>query len=154
MAIFDERPIRSPSQPAETIRTDDLSPWMVWAAAAGIGSLALFGLYLGVRGGHPAAGIDLTLTRGEALNPATAAAASPAIALPNNQPWSTLNGPEVLPKSAVAPKSAAADESDSGAEASEEPVAAAAATDQAEPAPAAVPPPAQALEPPANTTTP
>jgi hypothetical protein len=125
MADFDERAIRAPTQPGQTIRASDLSPWMVWSAAAAIGALALIGLYLGVRGGHPAAGVALTLARGAALDPATAAAAAPASPLPKDEPWSTLNGPAVLPKSA--PKVVASDEGDSGDDASDEPAAAVAA---------------------------
>ena len=135
MADFDERALREPSQPPESIRTADLSPWMVWAAAGTIGGLALLGLIFGLRGGRPASDVGLALTRGEALNPATAAAASAAVGLPKDQQWSILSGPEILPKTVAAPKTAAADEADSGVETSSEP-AAATAVDQAEPAPA------------------
>jgi hypothetical protein len=151
MADFDERALRSPSQPPQSIGSADLAPWMVWTAAGAIGALALTGLYLGLHGGHPASGVGLTLARGAALDPATAASAAPAVALPKTEPWSTLSGPEVLAKSAAQPKSAAAAETDSGEEASGEPVAAADAADQAEPAPA---PPAAQPAAPAQTQTP
>jgi hypothetical protein len=162
MADFDERAIRSPGQPVDSIRTDDLSPWMVWSAAGAIAGLGLLGLVFGARGGHPASDVGLALTRGEALNPATAASASAAVGLPKDQQWSTLSGPEILPKSAAAPRTAAADEADSGDEASAEPAAAAAVAVQTEPAPTVITPvepqsPAPApptSEPPAGPTTP
>jgi hypothetical protein len=139
MADFDERALPSPGQPVDSIRTDDLAPWMVWSAAGAIGGLALLGLIFGARGGHPAADVGLALARGEALNPATAASASAAVGLPKDQQWSTLSGPEIAPKSAAPIKAAAADEVDSGAEESSSPAAAIAA-DQAEAAPDAVAP--------------
>jgi len=162
MADFDERALPSPGQPVDSIRTADLSPWMVWSAAGAIGGLALLGLIFGVRGGHPASDVGLALTRGEALNPATAASASPAAGLPKDQQWSTLSGPEIVVKSAAPTKTTAAEETDSGDEDSAEPAAAAAA-DQTEPAPTDVTatpePPAQAPPPPtepapASPTTP
>lgn len=134
MANFDERAIRSPTDPVETIRPGDVRPWMVWAAAGAIGVLAVTGLYLGLRSGHPVDGGGLTLARGAVLNPATAASATPAVALPKDQQWSALSGPEIRPKSATAPKTAATDQSDSGAEDSAEPAAAAVADEPEAPA--------------------
>jgi hypothetical protein len=133
MADFDEGAIRPPSPPIETIRAGDISPWMVWIAAGAISVLALLGLYLGIRGGHPASDVGLTLARGEVLNPATAAAATPAIGLPKDQQWSTLSGPEILPKVAPPTRTAASDDSDSGDEDSAEPAAAAAVVDEPDP---------------------
>jgi hypothetical protein len=140
MADFDESAIRSPRQPVQSIRTDDLAPWMVWTAGAAIAAMALLGVFFGLRGARPLSGVSLTLAPGVAINGSTAASATPAVALPKDQQWSTLSGPEVLPTSAASPKSAAANESDSGVEASSEP-AAVAAVDQAEQAPSLIPTP-------------
>ena len=112
MADFDERAIGSPGQPTDTIRTGELPPWMVWGAAGVLCVLAGAGLYLGVRGGHPS-DVGLTLTHGEALNAGAAASATPAVAMPKDQQWSTLSGPAVVVKSATPPAAAAA-QSDSG----------------------------------------
>jgi hypothetical protein len=149
MADFDERGLPWAPQAIESIRTDNLSPWMVWCAAGAIAGLAVLGLYFGVRGSHPA-GVTLTLTPGVAVNGAAAASATPAQALPKDQQWSTLNGPTVLPKPAAPTKTAASEESDSDDEASAEPAAASAAAAQAEPAPAVTPTPA----PPVSSTPP
>jgi hypothetical protein len=159
MAEFDERSIPAPRAPVDTIRVGDLRPWTVWTAAIVIAGLAVLGLYLGVRGGHPAAGVALALTQGEPLSPGSAASAAPAVALPPDQQWSTLSGPAVLPPSAAPAKSVASDDTDSGAEASGQTAAAAAIDDQQAAAPDAQAPPPEAAEPPAPpaaavTTTP
>ena len=135
MADFDERGLPWAPQAIESIRTDNLSPWMVWCAAGAIAGLAVLGLYFGVRGSHPA-GVTLTLTPGVAVSGAAAASATPAQGLPKDQQWSTLNGPAVLPKPAAPTKTAASEASDSDEDASAEPAAVSAAAAQAEPAPA------------------
>jgi hypothetical protein len=158
MADFDESAIRSPTRATETIRAGDLKPWMVWSAGGVIAALAVLGLYLGMRGGHPESGVALTLARGEVLNPATVAAATPAVALPKDQQWSTLSGPEIITKAQASPKADAGDETDSDEDASDEPAAAAAAVaDEAEtPAdsPAQTTPPTPAAEPQTGAPTP
>lgn len=144
MAEFNERTIRGPDGLIDTIRPGENRPWMVWTAAGAIAALALYGLVSGIRGGHPAAGVALALTQGEALNPATAAAATPAVGLPKDQQWSTLSGPEILtPPSAAPAKSAAASDADEASD-SDEPAATVAADqpDQDTAAPlSATPPP-------------
>ena len=100
MADFDETAIRSPREASQTIRPGDVRPWMVWSAAGALGLLAAVGLFLGVRGGHPASGVSLTLARGVAVDPAAAASATPALAMAKDPQWSTLSGPEIRPKAA------------------------------------------------------
>jgi hypothetical protein len=146
MADFDETALRSPRTASQTIRTDNVEPWMVQAAAAGIAVMALLGVVFGIRGAHPGAGVALGLDTGVAVSPTQA---TPAVGLPKDQQWSTLSGPAVTPPSAAPAKvaSAAAQEADNASsetDASES--AAAAAVDQdvtapSRPAPQITPPP-------------
>lgn len=146
MADFDETEIRSPRQAADTIRPGDVAPWMVWCVAGALAALALLGLFLGMRGGHPASGVTLTLARGELINPAAAASAAPATPMPKDPDWSVLSGPEIRPKVQPPTRTATAEEDDSDEAASDETAAAAAADDMdqgpAEPASPAAQPPA------------
>lgn len=141
MADFDERALREPRQAVDSIRTADLSPWMVWTAAGAIGGMALLGVWFGIRGAHPMSGVGLPFNPGVAVSPAAAASATPAVALPKDQQWSTLSGPQVLPPSAAPAKVASAAEAASDEDHSAEPAAASAAEDQDENLQASQPPP-------------
>jgi hypothetical protein len=145
MTDFDERALRSPRLASQSIGTGDLRPWMVWTAASAIAVLAVLGTYMGIRGAHPASDVTLTWAGGEPLNPNTAAAASPAAAMPKDEQWSTLSGPEVLAKSSAPTKASAADEADSDDADSSESAAAAATDDQPDVTPS--PPPASSAAP-------
>ncbi len=149
MADFDESAIRSPRTPPTTIGVGEVEPWTVWSAAGALVVLACVGLIMGVRGGHPLSGVGMSLQTGEALDAATTKAAAPAQAMPKDQQWSTLSGPEVVVQSAAPVKTAAAEDSESDAAVSDEPVATTAA-DQPE---IATPPPL-AIPPPPSTATP
>jgi hypothetical protein len=151
MADVDEAP-----PPADTIRQGEMGGWAVWSAAAVIAALAMFGLYLGLHSGRPAAGVGLAIAEGQPLNTPTPTSAAPAQALSKDQQWSTLSGPAVLPK----PKPrqvVASDDTDGGDEDSGGPDDQSMAADQADqpdvaatpqPPPAAPSPPApQAPEP-------
>lgn len=165
MAEFNERTIRGPGGLIDTIRPGENRPWMVWTAAGVIAALALYGLVSGIRGGHPAAGVALALTQGEALNPATAAAATPAVGLPKDQQWSTLSGPEVLSTASAAPAKSAAADNSSDDDDSDAPAATAAADEpdqgqdtaaplSATPPPTATPAPRPAPSAPVDNSTP
>jgi len=163
MAEFNERTIRGPGGSIDSIRPGENRPWMVWTAAGAIAVLALYGLVSGIRGGHPAAGVALALAQGEVLNPATAAAAQPAVGLPRDQQWSTLSGPEALSAASAAPAKSAAADSNSDDDDSASPTATTAADqpDQdtaaplsATPPPTPSPAPNPALGEPADNSTP
>jgi hypothetical protein len=120
MADFDESAIRSPRTPPQTIGVGEVEPWSVWTAAAALALLAVAGLIMGVRGGHPLSGVGMSLETGAAVDASSAKSATPAAAIPKDPQWSTLSGPEVVVKSAAPSKVAAAqddqdDDTDSGA---------------------------------------
>jgi hypothetical protein len=153
MADFDESAIRSPRTPPSTIGAGEIEPWTVWSAAGALVILACVGLALGIRGGHPLSGVGMSLETGEAVDAATTKAAAPAQAMPKDQQWSTLSGPEVVVKSAAPTKAAAAQDSEGDDADSASPAddAAADQPDVATPPPLVIPPPPSA---PAQAVTP
>jgi len=143
MADFDESAIRSPRTPPQTIGVGEVEPWTVWTAAGALVILAVVGLVMGVRGGHPLSGVGMSLETGATVDASATRSAAPAQAMPKDPQWSTLSGPEVVVKSAAPPKVAAAqdDQSDDAESASPDEDAAANAPDVPPPPPLAVPPP-------------
>lgn len=76
----------------------------VWGAVAFIVMLAVVGTYKGfvsVRPGAPGS----SLLSPESLTTGKPVDAEPAVALPRNPEWSTLNGPQILPPPSAKPAS-------------------------------------------------
>ena len=113
MADFDESAIRSPRTPPQTIGVGEVEPWTVWTAAGALVILAVVGLVMGVRGGHPLSGVGMSLETGATVDASATRSAAPAQAMPKDPQWSTLSGPEVVVKSAAPPKVAAAQDDQS-----------------------------------------
>lgn len=141
------------ARPGDSVPPGAVAPWMVTAAAAAIGVMALAGLASGVRNGLTNVSGDGAVLRGFA--PALARSAVSATPMPADPAWSVLKGPAILPAGAASTATAEDDEDDSGAdESGAAAAAAAAALSAAGPASAAAPeapapPPAEAPQKPA-----
>ena len=76
---------------------------LIWGVVASLGILALVGAFLGFQNIHTGDIMPTGWVPGSAPA-ASVAGASPAVAIPKDEKWSTLNGPQVAEP--IAPKPA------------------------------------------------
>lgn len=75
---------------------------LIWGVVASLGILALVGAFLGFQNIHTGDIMPTGWVPGSAPA-ASVAGASPAVAIPKDEKWSTLNGPQVVEPAAPKP---------------------------------------------------